>query len=254
MNRNFEKLFYEAKEEILSYFEIEKLKKLEYEGFEKREVNLKPSELAKYIDHTFLKPDGTQERIKALCEEALEYKFASICINPCWISFAKDILKGKVSICTVIGFPLGAMTTEAKKYETKDAILKGADEIDMVINIGFLKSKKYKEIYDEIKEIKEVCGEKILKVILENCLLNDIEKSIGCLLSKLAGADYVKTSTGFSTGGATFDDVLLMKNVVGKNVKVKAAGGIRDYKTAVEMIQNGADRIGASAGVKIINS
>jgi len=188
-----------------------------------------------------------------LCAEAAEYDFASVCVNPCWIETAREALKGTdVKVCTVIGFPLGAMTTAAKVFETKDAIEKGAEEIDMVINVGMLKDGEDDYIVNEIKAIKEACGGHILKVIIEACLLTDEEKARACKDAEKAGADFVKTSTGFSTGGATVEDVKLMRASVSENVKVKAAGGIRDKETFEAMIEAGAERIGTSSGAKLI--
>lgn len=203
----------------------------------------------KYIDNTVLKADARLEEIKALCEESKEYDFKSICINPAFIPSAKEFLKGSdVLICTVIGFPLGSMTTEAKVFETKDAIEKGADEIDMVINISALKDGNDEYVLNEIKKIKEACGRHTLKVIIECCLLTDEEKVRACKLSKEAGADFVKTSTGFSKWGAKVEDVKLMRETVGPEMGVKAAGGVRTHEEMLEMIEVGATRIGTSKG------
>ena len=211
---------------------------------------MKPS---KYIDHTQLKPEAGKEKILALCAEAAEYDFASVCVNPCWIETASEALKGTdVKVCTVIGFPLGAMTTAAKVFETKDAIEKGAEEIDMVINVGMLKDGNDEYVINDIRSVKEACGNLILKVILETCLLTDEEKVRACRDAEAAGADFVKTSTGFSTAGATIEDVKLMRASVSEKVKVKAAGGIRDKETFEKMIEAGAERIGTSAGKKLI--
>lgn len=208
---------------------------------------------SKYIDHTQLKPDATKEKILTLCKEAAEYDFASVCVNPCWIPVCKEALKGTdVKVCTVIGFPLGAMSKNAKVFETKDAIEAGAEEIDMVINVGMLKDGQDDYVIDEIRAVKEACGTHILKVIIEACLLTDEEKVRACVDAEKAGADFVKTSTGFSTGGATFEDVRLMRASVGPDVKVKAAGGIRDKETFEKMIELGAERIGTSSGAKLI--
>ena len=210
--------------------------------------------LNKYIDHTLLKADATQESIKELCRQAKEYDFMSVCINSSNIELAKEELKGTdVKICTVIGFPLGATTTESKVFETTDAIEKGADEVDMVLNIGALKSKNFDIVLRDISEVAKAAHNKgkILKVILETCLLEKDEIIKACQLSKEAGADFVKTSTGFSTGGAKEEDVALMRKTVSERVKVKASGGIRDYKKSLEMIEKGADRLGVSAGVNI---
>ena len=208
---------------------------------------------SKYIDHTQLKPDATKEKIIALCNEAAQYDFASVCVNPCWIELCREQLKDTdVKVCTVIGFPLGAMTTAAKVFETKDAIEKGAEEIDMVINVGKLKDGDDEYVTNEIAAIKEACGIHVLKVIIEACLLSDEEKVRACKDSEKAGADFVKTSTGFSTGGATLEDVKLMRASVSEKVKVKAAGGIRDKETFEKMIEAGAERIGTSSGAKLI--
>ena len=208
---------------------------------------------SKYIDHTQLKPDATKEKIVALCEEARLYDFASVCINPCWIPLAKELLTGTdVKVCTVIGFPLGAMSTAAKCFETADTIKAGAEEIDMVINVGKLKDHEDAYVREEIAAIKEACDGRLLKVIIETCLLTDEEKERACRLAKEANADFVKTSTGFSTGGATVEDVALMRRTVGPDMGVKAAGGIRDKETFEAMIKAGATRIGTSSGKKLI--
>ena len=211
--------------------------------------------LNKYIDHTLLKADATQESIKELCRQAKEYDFMSVCINSSNIELAKEELKGTdVKICTVIGFPLGATTTESKVFETTDAIEKGADEVDMVLNIGALKSKNFDIVLRDISEVAKAAHNKgkILKVILETCLLEKDEIIKACQLSKEAGADFVKTSTGFSTGGAKEEDVALMRKTVGNLMGVKASGGIRTLEKARLMIENGATRLGVSAGVQIM--
>lgn len=211
--------------------------------------------LNKYIDHTLLKADATQESIKELCRQAKEYDFMSVCINSSNIELAKEELKGTdVKICTVIGFPLGATTTESKVFETTDAIEKGADEVDMVLNIGALKSKNFDIVLRDISEVAKAAHNKgkILKVILETCLLDKDEIIKACQLSKEAGADFVKTSTGFSTGGAKEEDVALMRKTVGDLMGVKSSGGIRTLEKARLMIENGATRLGVSAGVQIM--
>lgn len=211
--------------------------------------------LNKYIDHTLLKADATQESIKELCRQAKEYDFMSVCINSSNIELAKEELKGTdVKICTVIGFPLGATTTESKVFETTDAIEKGADEVDMVLNIGALKSKSFDIVLRDISEVAKAAHNKgkILKVILETCLLEKDEIIKACQISKEAGADFVKTSTGFSTGGAKEEDVALMRKTVGDLMGVKASGGIRTLEKARLMIENGATRLGVSAGVQIM--
>ncbi|MGE7602096.1 deoxyribose-phosphate aldolase [Peribacillus sp. NPDC097675] len=209
---------------------------------------------AKLIDHTLLKPEATEKEIVRLAEEAKEYGFASVCVNPQWVSLAAKELKGsEVKVCTVIGFPLGASTTAVKVFETQDAISNGAEEVDMVINIGLLKSGNDEAVEADMKAVaKAAHGKALLKVIIETCLLTEEEKVRACQLAVNAGADFVKTSTGFSTGGATVEDVTLMRKVVGPNLGVKASGGIRDKKDLENMELAGATRIGASSGVKIM--
>lgn len=209
--------------------------------------------LNKYIDHTILKPETTKEQVAQILAEAKEYDFASVCVNPTWVAYAAQELKDSdVKVCTVIGFPLGANTPAVKAFETQNAIEKGADEIDMVINIGALKSKNDELVLEDIKAVVEASGEKLVKVIIETCLLTDEEKVKACQLSKEAGADFVKTSTGFSTGGATVEDVALMRKTVGPDMGVKASGGARSYEDAIAFIEAGATRIGASSGVAIM--
>lgn len=208
----------------------------------------------RYIDHTLLKPESTQTQIDKLIAEAVEYQFASVCVNPTWVSYAAKALKGtEVNVCTVIGFPLGANTSSVKAFETKDAVANGADEIDMVINIGQLKSGQYDAVEADIRAVVEASGDKLVKVIIETCLLTVGEKVKACQLAVAAGADYVKTSTGFSTAGANIADVTLMRKTVGPNIGVKAAGGTRSYADAEAFIKAGATRIGTSAGVAIVN-
>ncbi|MCY7172084.1 deoxyribose-phosphate aldolase [Streptococcus gallolyticus subsp. gallolyticus] len=208
----------------------------------------------RYIDHTLLKPESTQTQIDKLIAEAVEHQFASVCVNPTWVSYAAKALKGtEVNVCTVIGFPLGANTSNVKAFETKDAVANGADEIDMVINIGQLKSGQYDAVEADIRAVVEASGDKLVKVIIETCLLTDDEKVKACQLAVAAGADYVKTSTGFSTAGANIADVTLMRKTVGPNIGVKAAGGTRSYADAEAFIKAGATRIGTSAGVAIVN-
>ena len=205
------------------------------------------------IDHTVLKPETQEEAVIKLCKEALEFNFASVCVNPTFVELCSGLLKGsEVKVCTVIGFPLGANTKEVKGFEALDAVNKGAEEIDMVINIGALKDKKYDYVYEEIKYIKECCKGRLLKVIIETCLLTDEEKVKACELSVKAGADYVKTSTGFSTGGATVGDIALMRKTVGPDLGVKASGGVRTYEDMVNMVEAGATRIGTSSGPKLM--
>ena len=217
---------------------------------------LKDKNVAGMIDHTLLKQDATPAQIKVLCKEAKEYSFASVCINPCYVSLCSDLLKGTpVKVCTVIGFPLGTTTTEVKQFETEQAINSGADEVDMVINIGQLKEGNYDYVEKDVRAVVNIAKRRnvLTKVIIETALLTDEEKVKASLICKNAGADFVKTSTGFSTGGATVGDVALMKYVVGRNIGVKAAGGIRSREDADALIASGADRIGASASVKIVS-
>lgn len=208
---------------------------------------------SKYFDHTILKADAKKEDIKKICKEAIEYKFASVCVNSYWTRYAAQLLKNSdVSVCTVVGFPLGAMSTKAKAYETGCAIEDGADEIDMVINIGELKAGNTEAVYEDIKAVRSQCEGKILKVIIENCYLTENEKKAACELAVKAKADFVKTSTGFGCGGAAKEDVELMKSVVSGRAKVKASGGIRNSETARAMIAAGADRLGTSATIAIV--
>ena len=208
--------------------------------------------LASKIDHTLLKADATEREILNLCCEAREYHFASVCVNTTWADVVSHALEGSdVKTCCVIGFPLGAMSTEAKCTEAKYAVKHGAQEVDMVINVGWAKDKRFDDIKNEICAVVDSAAPAIVKVIIETCLLSKSEKESVCRAAASGGAAFVKTSTGFSVGGATVDDVMLMKNASG--IKVKASGGIRDYETAVKMLEAGADRIGASAGVAIIN-
>jgi len=210
-------------------------------------------ELNKYIDHTYLKAFGGKEVIEKLCEEAVKYNFKSVCVNPCNIELAKELLKGSdVLVCTVIGFPLGQNTTETKVFETLDAIKKGANEIDMVINVAKLKDKDYDYVLNEIKEIKKACGNNCLKTIIETCYLTKEEIIKASELVVEAKADFVKTSTGFGTDGATFDNVKLMSDTVNGKALVKAAGGVSNREDALKMIENGASRIGTSKGVLIV--
>lgn len=214
---------------------------------------MKHSELAAHIEHTNLKPFATLRDIEKLCAEAKKYRFYGVCVNPCWIKEAKKALEGTgIRVISVIGFPLGTSTTASKVCEAQKAIRNGADEIDMVINICFLKSGRYDVVQDEISAVKKACGRKILKVIIECCYLTDEEKAKACQIAMKAGADFVKTSTGFGSGGATVEDVKLIKSVVGNRIGIKASGGIKTYEGAVRMIGAGANRIGTSSGVEII--
>ena len=209
--------------------------------------------LAKVIDHTLLKPTATRADIEKLCQEAKEHGFFSVCINPCWVSAVRDLLKGSgVKTCTVIGFPLGANTTEAKVFEAKNALENGADELDMVINIGALKGKDYQTVSQDIRQIRALGNDFVLKVIIETSELTDEEKVKACQLAAEAGADFVKTSTGFSSGGATAHDVALMKKSIPANMQVKASGGVRTRENAQAMLAAGATRLGASSSIKII--
>lgn len=214
-----------------------------------------PKDLAKYIDHTILKADATLDQVEKLCKEAAEYKFASVCINPYYVSFCKKFLKGSgVKVCTVIGFPLGASTKEAKAAEAIKAVADGADEVDMVLNVGAMKVKNYKYVEDDIRMVVESLPAGIcVKVIFETCYLTKDEIRIAAELSMKAGANFVKTSTGFGTGGATVEDVKIMKGVVGNKLEVKASGAVRDFETAVAMIEAGATRLGTSSGIAIVS-
>jgi len=203
------------------------------------------------VDHTLLTQTATWEEIKQICDDAITYQTASVCIPPSYVKRAKEYVKDRMAVCTVIGFPNGYNTTAVKVFETKDAIQNGADEIDMVINIGDLKDRNYDAIESEIKQIKQACGNKILKVIIETCLLTEEEKIKMCEIVSKAGADYIKTSTGFSKGGATFEDVALFAKHVGKDVKIKAAGGISSFDDAEKFIELGALRLGTSRIVKL---
>lgn len=209
--------------------------------------------LNKYIDHTLLKATASVSEIETLCKEAIAYDFFSVCVNSVYVALAKRFLTGTdIKVCSVIGFPLGAMSTSAKVFETEQAIADGADEIDMVLNVGLLKSGEFDKVRDEITRIKKACDGRILKVILETCYLTQAEKRLACELSIKAGADFVKTSTGFGTGGATPEDVLLMKEAVNGKAKIKASGGVRDYQTAVKYVELGVERIGTSNGIAIV--
>lgn len=210
--------------------------------------------ILKIVDHTLLLQTSTWEEIKQICDDAMKYGTASICIPPCYVKQAAEYMGDKMTVCTVIGFPNGNCTTATKVFETKDAIANGAKEIDMVINVGQLKAKNYDYVLNEIKEIKAACGDKILKVIIETCLLTDEEKIKMCEIVTESGADFIKTSTGFSTAGATFDDVELFAKHVGKNVKIKAAGGISSLADAEKFMELGAARLGTSRIVKIVKN
>lgn len=209
-------------------------------------------EILMKLDHTLLKQTATWEQIRALCDEGMENRTASVCIPPYYVKRAKEYVKENLKICTVIGFPNGNMTTAAKVFETEDAVKNGADEIDMVINLGMVKDKEYDKVLEEIKAVKAACGGKLLKVIIETCLLTEEEKLEMCRVVTESGAEYIKTSTGFSTGGATFADVELMRKNVGAEVKVKAAGGISSVADAEEFIRLGADRLGTSRLIKLL--
>lgn len=209
--------------------------------------------LNKYIDHTILKATASSADIQKLCEEAIEHEFYSVCVNGCYVADAKHLLQGTdVKVAAVVGFPLGAMTTAAKVFEAREAIENGASEIDMVINVAKLKDGEFDYVENEIRLIKEAIGDNVLKVIIETCYLTDEEKVKACELSLVAKADFVKTSTGFGTGGATYEDVKLMKSVVGDNAKVKASGGVRDKETAQKYVDLGAERLGTSSGIEIV--
>ena len=216
-----------------------------------RRENMDIREILSHADHTLLAQTAAWPDIKAICDDGIKYHTASVCIPPSFVKQAAEYAKGQVKICTVIGFPNGYSTTAVKEFETRDAIKNGADEIDMVINIGWAKEGRFDLITDEIKCLKAACGEKILKVIIETCLLTDEEKIALCKCVTEAGADYIKTSTGFSTAGATFEDIKLFAEHVGENVKIKAAGGISSIEDAAEFLRLGADRLGTSRIVKI---
>ena len=209
-------------------------------------------EMVKHVDHTLLLQPSTWEEMKQICDDAVTYGTASVCIPPSYVKQAADYLQGKVPVCTVIGFPNGYMTTAVKEFETKDAIANGAAGNEMVINIGWLKDKTYDLLEEEIRTLKAACGDKILKVIIETCLLTDEEKIKMCEIVTKAGADYIKTSTGFSTAGATFEDVKLFAEHVGPNVKIKAAGGISSLEDAEKFLALGADRLGTSRIIKLL--
>jgi deoxyribose-phosphate aldolase len=216
-------------------------------------VGLVPADLAKLIDHTLLKPEATRDEVVKLCEEARKHRFASVCVNTTWVPLCKAMLAGTdVMVCAVVGFPLGAMTPSAKAYEAREAMRQGAKEIDMVINIGALKSRDYETVFEDICRVVKSAAPAGVKVILETSALDTEQKIIGCALAKLAGAAFVKTSTGFGKGGATVEDVALMRRIVGPDIGVKASGGVRTTDDALKMAQAGANRIGASASVAII--
>lgn len=211
-------------------------------------------EILKHVDHTLLLQGSTWEEIKQICDDAMKYETASVCIPPCYVKQAAEYMGDRMAVCTVIGFPNGNVTTETKAFETKDALENGASEIDMVINIGWLKDKKYDLVENEIRKLKEICGDKILKVIIETCFLTDEEKIKMCEIVTNAGADYIKTSTGFGGAGATFDDIKLFAKHIGPNVKMKAAGGISSISDAETFLNLGADRLGTSRIVKIVKN
>ena len=215
-------------------------------------MNKDIQKIMSHVDHTLLLQGATWEKIKVICDDGLKYGTASVCIPPSFVKQAAEYLNGRVAVCTVIGFPNGYNTTAVKCAETADALVNGADEIDMVINIGYLKAKKYADLEDEIKSIKKVCGDKILKVIIETCLLTDEEKIEMCGIVTRAGADFIKTSTGFSTGGATPEDIKIFAQHVGENVKIKAAGGIRSFEDAKLFLELGAERLGTSRLVTLL--
>ena len=215
---------------------------------------MKQTEILKHVDHTLLTQGATWAEIKQICDDAIVYGTASVCIPPSYVSQVKSYVQDQMAVCTVIGFPNGYMTTAAKEFETKDALANGADEIDMVINIGWLKDGKYDLLEQEIRTLKETCGDKILKVIIETCLLTEEEKVKMCEIVTAAGADYIKTSTGFSKAGATFEDVALFAKHIGPNVKMKAAGGISSMEDAEKFLSLGAKRLGTSRIVKIVKN
>ena len=220
----------------------------------KGQILMEINEILKYVDHTLLKQESTWEQMKVICDDAIKFSTASVCVPPSFVKQCKDYCGDKMKICTVIGFPNGYNTTATKVFETEDAIKNGADEIDMVINIGWAKEKKFDLIKEEIKAIKKACGEKILKVIIETCLLSDEEKKEMCKIVTEAGADFIKTSTGFSTAGATREDIKLFSENIGENVKMKAAGGIASLTDAEDFLKLGAQRLGTSRIVSIAKS
>ena len=209
-------------------------------------------EILCHVDHTLLTQTATWEEIRQICEDGVKYQVASVCIPPSYVKQASQYLKGKLPVCTVIGFPNGYMTTEGKEWETKDALANGALEIDMVVNLGWIKDDRYDLVEEEIRRLKEICGEKVLKVIIETCLLTEEEKIRMCHVVTRAGADYIKTSTGFAKGGATFEDIRLFSEHIGPGVKMKAAGGISSLEDAEKFLALGADRLGASRIIKLI--
>lgn len=209
-------------------------------------------EILSKVDHTLLKQTATWDQIRVICDEGMEYQTASVCIPPCFVKRAAEYVQGRVAVCTVIGFPNGNMTTAAKVFETEDAVRNGADEIDMVINIGDVKAGEYEKVLEEIRAIKKACDGKLLKVIIETCLLTDEEKVKMCEVVTASGAEYIKTSTGFSTNGATFADVQLMRQAVGPEIKVKAAGGISSVEDAEKFIALGAERLGTSRLIPLL--
>ncbi len=211
-------------------------------------------EILKHVDHTLLLQGATWEEIRQICDDAMAYQTASVCIPPSYVKQAAEYMQGKMAVCTVIGFPNGNMTTKAKEFETKDALANGASEIDMVINIGWVKDRRYDLVEEEIRTLKAACGDKILKVIIETCLLTDEEKVEMCKTVTRSGADYIKTSTGFSTAGATFEDVKLFAENVGPDVKIKAAGGIASLDDAEKFLELGADRLGTSRIIKLVKN
>lgn len=215
---------------------------------------MEQKEILKHVDHTLLLQGATWDEIRRICDDAVIYQTASVCIPPSYVKQAKEYLDGKIPVCTVVGFPNGYMTTAAKEFETRDALANGASEIDMVINIGWLKDRKYDLIEEEIRTMKRACGEKILKGIIETCLLTEEEKVKMCEIVTKEGADYIKTSTGFSDAGATCDDIRLFSEHIGLNVKMKAAGGISSMEDAEKFLELGADRLGTSRVVKIVKA
>lgn len=217
-------------------------------------MKLTPEDILSRVDHTLLTQTATEAEIRTLCEEALQFRTASVCINPKYVSFAHQILKDCIPVCTVAGFPLGASTAKSKAFEAAEAVENGAAEVDMVISVGDVKSGEYGRIEEEIRLLKKAVGPKLLKVIIETCLLTDEEKRRLCHVVLDAGADFIKTSTGFSTGGATVEDVRLFADEIGGRLKIKAAGGIRTYEDMVRLIEAGADRLGSSSAIRIIQN
>ncbi len=253
-NELIDKITKEVMERIKKQMQVQDIDKKNPEVLPVAKPMITPTELAKYIDHTLLKPEAVQSQFKQLCEEAVKYQFKSVCVNSSWVPYVTKKLRGTgIKICSVIGFPLGEMDSRSKAFEARSAISNGADELDMVINVGALKSRNLDLVEKDIRAIKRACrSNTILKVIIETVLLTDEEKIIACEISKKADADFVKTSTGFLGGGATVEDIILMRRIVGPDMGVKASGGIRSYDQAVALINAGANRLGCGSSIAVI--